>query len=99
MAVLSLTETVMKHSSDSVRTAHCHRAMGQSVFSVGSVYVFVWALYGGFHVVLGVCIRLGMCFVCFLSFGGGMYVFGVSFVWCFSFRSLLGKFDCMFCSE
>ena len=65
MAVLSLTEAVMKHSSDSVRAARCHRAMGQSVFSVRSVYVFVWALYGGFHVVLGVCIRLGVFCVVF----------------------------------
>ena len=68
----------MKHSSDSVRVARYHRAMGQSVFSVGSVYVFVWALYGGFHVVLGVCIRLGLCFVCVFEFvrvGLRRYVF------------------------
>ena len=37
MAVLSLTEAAMKHSSDSVSAARCHRALGAVSF-----HVYVW---------------------------------------------------------
>ena len=63
MAVLSLTEAAMKHSSDSVSAARCHRALGAVSFHVYVWVCVLWCFSFGWGMYV-----LGVSFVWCFSF-------------------------------